>query len=66
MISSLYDTFKKWSAKGSVYIISDPHFSDQESFEFRSKNSKLPENIKTVADLDNFIIFSSKFKTLLI
>ena len=56
MISSLYDIFKKWSAKGSVYIISDPHFSDQESFEFRSKNSKLPENIKTVADLDNFII----------
>lgn len=56
MINSLYDTFKKWSAKGSVYIISDPHFSDQESFEFRTKSGKLPENIKTVADLDNFII----------
>ena len=56
MINSLYDIFKKWSAKGSVYIISDLHFSDQESFEFRSKNNKLPENIKTVADLDNFII----------
>lgn len=56
MINSLYDIFKKWSAKGSVYIISDPHFSDQESFEFRTKSGKLPENIKTVADLDNFII----------
>ena len=33
MISILYDIFKKWSAKGSVYIISDPHFSDAESFE---------------------------------
>ena len=56
MISSLYDIFKKWSAKGSVYIISDPHFSDQESFEFRTKNNKIPDGIKTVADLDNFII----------
>ena len=56
MINNLYDVFKKWSAKGSVYIISDPHFSDKESFEFRTKNNKLPENIKTVADLDNFII----------
>ena len=56
MINSLYDVFKKWSTKGSVYIISDPHFSDKESFEFRSKNNKLPDNIKTVIDLDNFII----------
>ena len=55
MISILYDIFKKWSVKGSVYIISDPHFSDKESFEFRSKNNKLPDNIKTVIDLDNFI-----------
>ena len=56
MINSLYDVFKKWSTKGSVYIISDPHFSDKESFEFRSKNNKLPDNIKTVTDLDSFII----------
>lgn len=56
MINSLYDIFKKWSAKGSVYIISDPHFSDQGSFEFRVKNNKLPENVKTVEALDNFII----------
>ena len=51
MISILYDTFKKWSIKGSVYIISDPHFSDQESFEFRTKNNKIPDGIKTAADL---------------
>ncbi len=56
MINSLYDIFKKWSAKGSIYIISDPHFSDQESFEFRTKSGKLPENIKTAAELDNFIV----------
>ncbi len=56
MINSLYDVFKKWSTKGSVYIISDPHFSDQGSFEFRTENNKLPENVKTVEALDNFII----------
>ena len=28
MIQSLYDIFKPWSAKGSVYIISDTHFAD--------------------------------------
>lgn len=56
MISVLYDIFKKWSAKGSVYIISDPHFSDAESFEFRKANGKLPEGISSIEDLDNYII----------
>lgn len=28
MINSLYDNFKHWSNKGSVYIISDFHFDD--------------------------------------
>lgn len=28
MINSLYDNFKYWSSKGSVWIISDPHFDD--------------------------------------
>jgi len=28
MIKSLYETFRKWSATGSVYIISDTHFDD--------------------------------------
>ena len=28
MIVSLYDCFKHWSAKGSVFIISDTHFDD--------------------------------------
>jgi len=30
MIKSLYETFKKWSATGSVYIISDTHFDDSD------------------------------------
>lgn len=28
MIAGLYDKFKDWSAKGSIYIISDLHFDD--------------------------------------
>lgn len=28
MIPTLYKTFQRWSDKGSVYIISDPHFDD--------------------------------------
>ena len=30
MIDSLYEPFKKWSEKGSVYIISDTHFEDED------------------------------------
>jgi calcineurin-like phosphoesterase family protein len=30
MIKSLYKTFQKWSEKGSVYIISDTHFEDED------------------------------------
>lgn len=30
MIPSLYDTFKHWSAKGSVYIMSDTHLADED------------------------------------
>lgn len=58
MISILYDIFKKWSAKGSVYIISDLHFTDKEIFNFRSASNKLPTEIKTVLDLDCYIIES--------
>lgn len=31
MIASLYDNFKHWSESGSVYLISDPHFDDEDS-----------------------------------
>lgn len=31
MINSLYDSFKHWSAKGSVWIISDTHFDDEDT-----------------------------------
>lgn len=31
MIASLYEPFKKWSEKGSVWLISDPHFDDKDT-----------------------------------
>lgn len=31
MIACLYEPFKHWSAKGSVYIFSDPHFNDPDT-----------------------------------
>lgn len=30
MIASLYEPFKKWSEHGSVWLISDPHFEDED------------------------------------
>lgn len=36
MIKSLYDVFKHWSKTGSVYLYSDPHFGDADSYKFRS------------------------------
>ncbi len=49
MINSLYDIFKHWSAKGSVYLYSDPHFGDTESYTLRGL---LVENGPSVAQLD--------------
>lgn len=31
MIHCLYDSFKHWSEKGGVYILSDPHFDDEDT-----------------------------------
>ena len=30
MISTLYEPFRHWSEKGSVYILSDLHFDDSD------------------------------------
>jgi len=58
MINILYDIFKHWSAKGSVYLYSDPHFSDPESFEFRKEGGKLPEDVEYSEVLDYYQIKS--------
>ena len=31
MIEQLYECFKHWSKKGSVWVYSDPHFNDKEA-----------------------------------
>jgi calcineurin-like phosphoesterase family protein len=56
MISILYEPFKKWSERGSVYIISDPHFLDAESFEFRKAQGKLPKEINSIGALADYQI----------
>ena len=30
MIPSLYEPFKKWAETGSIYILSDLHFDDED------------------------------------
>lgn len=53
MIKSLYEPFKKWSAKGAVWIYSDPHFSDVESYCFRFHVSEnLPDTHDRVKAFD--------------
>ena len=42
MIKSLYPCFQHWSAKGSVYLISDTHFDDADC-KLMDKNWITPE-----------------------
>ena len=49
MIKSLYKIFQHWSKNGSVYLYSDPHFGDWESYTFRGLT-----NNKTKEELDQF------------
>jgi calcineurin-like phosphoesterase family protein len=35
MIKTLYEPFRKWSERGTVWIYSDPHFSDPDMVELR-------------------------------
>ena len=47
MIASLYEPFKKWSEKGSVWLISDPHFDDKDT-KLMNPNWIEPEEYITV------------------
>ena len=49
MIKSLYKIFLHWSKNGSVYLYSDPHFGDWESYTFRGLTTN-----KTKEELDQF------------
>lgn len=56
MIDILYEPFKAWSAKGSVYIISDFHFSDAESFAFRKASGILPDDVDSINALNDYVV----------
>lgn len=49
MIDSLYYPFKKWSENAAVWLYSDPHFGDVESYTFRGLITN-----KTKEELDRF------------
>lgn len=49
MIDSLYYPFKKWSENAAVWLYSDPHFGDFESYTFRGLTTD-----KTKEELDKF------------
>jgi calcineurin-like phosphoesterase family protein len=53
MIKSLYKIFQHWSKNGSVYLYSDPHFGDWESYTFRGLTAN-----KTKEELDQFQVDS--------
>ena len=59
MITTLYDKFKPWSAKGSIYIISDTHFEDADC-KLMDKNWISPQEhidiIKKVAHKNDTLI----------
>jgi calcineurin-like phosphoesterase family protein len=60
MIAGLYPIFKHWSEKGTVWIISDPHFADTEQQNLepnRPTDEQLVKNINSkVGKCDTLII----------
>ena len=49
MIDSLYYPFRKWSENAAIWLYSDPHFGDFESYTFRGLITD-----KTKEELDKF------------
>ena len=51
MINSLYPPFKKWSETGSVWLYSDPHFGDADTYYLRGLLQDLADT-ETIKSLD--------------
>ena len=45
MIESLYEKFRHWSAKGSVYVCSDSHFEDEGYIKNPKKRKEIAETL---------------------
>lgn len=63
MINNLYDKFKKWSCidgeyKNSIYFISDPHFSDFDSYKY----FRFPELFKVDQNANDVIRLLDKMQ----
>lgn len=48
MIEQLYEPFRHWSNTGSVYIMSDPHFDDQDHLEMAPEWLKAEETLARI------------------
>lgn len=48
MLNTLYEPFRHWSEKGTIYIYSDPHFSDEEMVHIRKNYIGDDEQIKRI------------------
>ena len=60
MIETLYPIFRHWSAKGSVYLYSDPHFSDEEMKYLRPNyigDEEQIQHINAIVQKNDTIIF---------
>ena len=68
MISTLYEPFRHWSENGSVYILSDTHFDDDEVIETYEipieevKNMILDGRIKDAKTIVAFTYYLMKYK----
>lgn len=59
MLESLYDKFKEWSDGGSVFIYSDPHFSDLDCYKLRfpeafTEHKIIIDNKEIKIELENY------------
>ena len=48
MIAGLYDCFNHWSAQGTVWLYSDPHFNDPEVYKNIKNRPSAEELIKMI------------------
>ena len=65
MIDSLYYPFRKWSENASVWLYSDPHFGDFESYTFRGLlTAKMKEELDQF-QVDNINKVVGKYDTII-
>ena len=56
MINSLYECFQHWSEEGTVWLYSDPHFSDKDLPDWPSDEEQIKNAI-----VDKWFVLNQKF-----